>query len=825
MNLSRQNILIIATGVFAGLNLLAGWQVFNAPVRPKLLLASFFALGVLSVLGMAYIAYSPSWQKKLLISIEKWTQQLLIIALIGLSTGWILSSLTAEAQSGWPLALNPAFSWLGLLSTLVIITLTTLSTSKNSGNPGVVLTGAIFVLFLLFAGIIATSGIGLKRVGYYWYAPGTPLLAGQVLTALFIGGMLAIFLKSRWGQKILLARLDKILAIILFILTMITWLNEPLSQPVNFLPAKLPPNYEIYPDSDSAYVDINAQRLLAGQSLSVDPADKPTYSFFLYILHLLANQDFETLINLQVIALAFIPSLFYLFFVIGFDNRPAGLAASLLFILRELNSIRLSNIILVSHPKLLLSDLPSAGLMILLSLLLIGWMRNPTHQKSWLIWAGIIFAALLLLRTQVVILVPLIVAFVWFALRHKLRWKLAEAAVLAMLGFAAFSLPWAIYGLDAPASANASAYTRQLAIQFQFDPLNHNVRPLAGESEAEFNIRMRNQVVEFIRENPGYTLKAISSYFFRNLIQGFLYLPASFRLETDLDAYTSRLPYWNDWTGGLPVESWGILALNLLLISSGLAAAWRKLGPIGLFPFAIYLGYLASLAIPMISGWRFLLPADWIVLVYYLLGGSALVGFLWERLTPGQQTAHNLKNTEATPPNLPWKKMTLPIILAILFSTSLFLAEALTPERYPLHAQPQQMDAYLSVRQTYHNAPTIAILAGFLEQSDAVLLHGKALYPRFFEPKKGFSRNGLISFRPYEFARLGFYLLGPNPEHIILPLTVSPETFPHAAEVWVLGCKRDTDYFHRIYVEALEILLPEESLIFQQEHLALACQE
>lgn len=93
---------------------------------------------------------------------------------------------------------------------------------------------------------------------------------------------------------------------------------------------------------------------------------------------------------------------------------------------------------------------------------------------------------------------------------------------------------------------------------------------------------------------------------------------------------------------------------------------------------------------------------------------------------------------------------------------------------------------------------------------------GRILYPRYFEAGEGFSRNGIISFRPYEFSRLGFYMVGPLNENIILPLNEAPGRFPHAADVLVLGCLRDTDYFHRTYTEALMIFLPEEGIILRQ---------
>ncbi len=821
----RQITLVFFTLAFSGLTWFTAWQIHLGPVRPRSLLFAFILLGATSLAGLFILTRSARLRQEILALINARQKNILVGSLLSLTAAWLLYALTANAQAGWPLALQPAITWLANLGMLAIFTLFSLSQAQGNTSkilsPGLVIFGALALL----AVFMAASGLGLERIGYYWYAPGTPLLISQVLVALLAGGGLHILFSSRWGQRIPLIRKDWLIALALLALTAAAWLNEPMKQPVNFLPVALPPNYQVFPDSDSAYLDINAQRLLTGQPLSVDPADKPTYSFFLYLLHLLAGQSYPLLINLQVIVLAVIPVFFYLFFAVGFSNRPAGLAAGLLFMMREINSIQLSNIILVSHPKLMLSDVPSAGLMILLALLLLGWARAPSRRPEWPLWMGIVFAAFLLLRTQVILLAPLVILGFLLTLRREPRQKMFLAVGLFALGFAAFSLPWTIYGLGAPPSANASAYTRQLGIQFQFDPLNHNIRPKAGESEPQFNARIREQVISFIRENPAYTFKAISAYFFRNLGQGFLFLPASFRLESDPASYTSRLPFWDDWTGGIPPESRGIFTLNLLLVAVGLAAAWRKLGLTGLFPFALYLGYLASLSIPMISGWRFLLPADWIPLAYYVLGTTTLAEIFGQRL--GSRQPHPLPGSgESSPTRLSWKKVALIAGLTASASASLFLIDANTPARYPGKTETQMLAEFTALQQQLSEIPGEQTINIFLNQENAVLLAGRTLYPRFFEAEEGFSGNGIVSYRPYDFPRLGFYLLGASNQNILLPLAQSPESFPHAADAWVLGCQRETDYFHRTYVEALLVAIPQEKKLFWRYNtVSLDCGE
>lgn len=822
MNKVQKWLPILSLLVFLFINILAAIQVHTSTLRSGKLLVFYLIIVAASlVLPVGLIAFA-GWRKHSAnlaqkIFMHRW---MTLSGAVGvLAACWIFLSATADSLSNYIIVVRPAVDWLAKCAILVIASLAAWGSSQNSPSQEGKKLAVASLVALGFVGILTAfinlTGLGLERVGYYWYAPGTPILIGQVLLALLAGAGLFIFRQSKPGQIIPPARLDLWIVLLLTLTAGIAWLSEPMTGRTNFLPVPLPPNYEIYPDSDSAYLDINAQRPLIGEALSENPADKPVYSYFLSILHLLANQDYERIIDLQVITLAVIPAVFYLLLAKGFSNRPVGLAAAILFIIREKSSIALTNVILVSHPKLLLSDVPSAGLMILFAYLLVSWMRQPAWRRAWPFWLGVVFAAFVLLRSQVIVLAPLVAAWAWLGMWRNQRREMAEAGLLAVIGFAAFAIPWGIYGAGAPPSANASAYTRQLAIQFQFDPLNHQVRPLSGESETEFNARMQDQVIQFIRENPAYTLKAISAYYFRNLVQGVLYLPASTRLETDPAGYVRRIPFWDDWTGGLPGESRAIVTLNLILVAVGLASAWKRFGFAGLTPLLLYLGYTASLAIPMISGWRFLLPADWVMLLYYLLGLSEAGRWAWAALAKKTLDAQD-SITPAGP--LAWKTIAILVAVTLSANASLFLVRAAIPPRYPPSNQPVILEEY----RTMQNLPGASELPGqselqeFLRQDNARILVGRALYPRHFEAGEGFSRNGIISFRPYEFPRLGFYLAGPQNDNIIMPLNRSPERFPHAADALVLGCARDVDSFHRTYTEALLIFLPEEGLVLRQ---------
>ncbi|MGC1378039.1 MAG: hypothetical protein WA821_17540, partial [Anaerolineales bacterium] len=60
------------------------------------------------------------------------------------------------------------------------------------------------------------------------------------------------------------------------------------------------------------------------------------------------------------------------------------------------------------------------------------------------------------------------------------------------------------------------------------------------------------------------------------------------------------------------------------------------------------------------------------------------------------------------------------------------------------------------------------------------------------------------------YSRLGFYVVGPFPGDVVLPLAQSPAIFPHAADVRVFGCLRDADANNRRFVQAWVVIVHAE---------------
>jgi len=815
-------LLLLNSGLSLGLFALS-------PVRSSKMLfvfvGIFLALALILFTAWRSEKTSNSWINK----VNKFAEHslsynfCLVICGITFLSGWnyLFLSVTSTGDAlNLYIAFRPLVTWLIITAVLLFSALrlwrqselTLEDINKHSLKYG----AFVFLVFLLVWGFIYTTRLGLDPVGNYWYSPGTPLLVTQVAGALLLG-LLYLFFESKYPKSLNnpSIKIDLILGILIWLLACSIWLSEPLLEPTQFSPNPVPPNNAIYPFSDSASYDLNAQRFLIGEGLSLDPQRKPLYAFYLALLHIFAGQDYTRIIQIQIILLSLIPAILYILIGKLYSNRAAALVTAILFILREKNSIALSNIILVSHSKFLLTDLPATGLMVLLMALLIGWIMKPNLRQTWPLLAGCVFGLFLLLRTQVLILAPFILLSAYSIKRQQQQ--VTKGLLLMAAGVILIMLPWGVYSYLSASGVNSSGYIRQLAFQIQADT-PEQIKSLAGETTEEYDARLQEQVFQFARENPGQLTKSIFAYFLHNVAQSVAYFPQSMQLETDVISYARRMPFWDNWMGNLPEESRGIFFINLAFIAFGIGTLFARYRFIGLIPILIYIGYVASLALPMISGWRFLMPVDWILLMYFSVGLIGFASILSSLLLENSQNIPRLdpvQNQQISP--FPWKKSALIGLTILLFGSAMPALYLSTPKVYPPKTTGELIDIYGKKRQNSGlvHLPETGEISKFLSPEHAVGFYGKALYPRFFASGKGFRGTGSPSFRARDFARLGFNLIGSDEENIVLPLQSSPPKFPQGADVWIFGCEREANTVYGKYIEAwLVIIRAEDQDIF-----------
>ena len=705
--------------------------------------------------------------------------------------------------------------------------------------------GVLLVLWLL----VGLTGLGVTAVdaGGGWYYLGAPVMETQA----FLAWVLGIFylLLALWGEdhpdflkkvrQIKILRADLLLSLLLWLVAFVSWNSTPLLDNWFVAPPRAP-NEAFYPNSDASLYDTTGQSLLTGVGFKTHDAPfaiRPMYAFFLAMLHAIAGVDYEPIIWMQIAVLALIPVLLY-WITRQLHNRLSAVIAAALLIFRETNAIIVGNSITTAHAKLLMSDLPTTLGVLLFVLIMIRWLQNPAQRQTLALVAGGITGTFMLIRPEFGVLLPFVGFAALLQLIHQPKtWF--KGMILIAVGVILVLAPWIwrnyqITGtifLDSPfyrtdllvrryneydqpatAAPSEAEGTEEPAVtttpgQPQPKPTPID-RFLPGESSEEFAERMAQEAANYAKNHPGAVLYFIANHFFNSQVQTVLYLPATWRLPDSAiaflghkdvqkfwqeccstDNYIRRLPFWFKWDGALPRQSILFVFVNLLLIAVGIANAWKQQRFIGLLPLAASLGYTLINAAVRNSGGRYILPVDWIGMLYYAIGLGQVTLWGWnyfsKRAIPPEVTAELQIQPEEADRSL-WRAANLWVAGTLLLWGSLLpLSEKIVPEHYPPELLASRYEALLQ-SAILSSEDEQAILD--LVESGGVVVQGRALYPRFHKASEGEAGDSIQAFMPAPYPKVTFYLVGPLNQGIRLPQESAPATFPNGSDVVVIGC-------------------------------------
>ncbi len=672
----------------------------------------------------------------------------------------------------------------------------------STGRAGRAGLAAFAALGLLFA-LMALTGFGVTPDLYAWGPPGVPLLAWQVALVALLG--CGVYLLGGWARPGSAAPrgLDLALCVALWALAAGLWLSQPLS-PSFFNPPLRAPNFEYYPYSDAGYYDYIAQGLVSGNGyLNGRGVTRPLYILFLGLLHLLGGDDYAALVRLQTLALALLPAALYLLGK-AFHSRAAGLMLGGLAILRELNSYAATPLTEVSHAKLLLADLPATLAMVLLVLACARWLQEPRRRWMPLVVGGAA-GLMALLRAQSLLVMPFVFLLALFVYRGQFR-RLVEAGLLALLGLALALGPWVARNAMNGNGFSIDQAGNQVVIfaQRYSDQVQRWPPRAEGESEAAYSRRLMALAREFAIQHPGYVAGFIGAHFLNNLADAAAVLPVQISFDDARDNWTLDSLFWKGMLPALPEESVRLLFLNVTLIALGIGACRARWGAAGLLPLAVLVGYSLSNAIARNSGWRYILPVDWVGYFYAVTGMLALLAWVLALLgrtgvEPGRQPVES-----SAAGRFPWRRALLVGLAFLLAGSMVPLAEYLFPRRYPVMEKAALAEMLLASPGVRNSGVDLEALRGFLQSDGTVLLRGQALYPRFYHSGQGELGNGWPGYAMREGSRLSFLLLQPaGPRQAILWLDKAPKAFPNAAETLVAGCASPEGY-----VQVLLAVLP-----------------
>jgi len=818
----------------------------------RLALTGALTLGVLIAAALAYLAiHHRRWNQRFVHWLETWASRqwryvlllglAALLAITGTYTAILSTKFTDVAILARLVRLTPLALWGAAIGVKTLIALPFF----HPVQPPVHLEfrgrellpfGVAGVALFAVAAFIAWTRLGLQPDLTGWDAPGTSLLPTQILGAWVTGvgflGLVVLPITKCWGAAEKSPRrfsliLDVSLGLLIWALAIVLWNAQPLD-PSYFAPTPRAPNYEYYPYSDAAGHDLAAQNLLIGEGYK-GTVEKPLYALFLAGLHAIAGQDYLDVVNLQVVVLALFPVLLYL---IGrtLHSRLAGVVIALLVTFREVNSIALSGKTPVSHAELLMTDLPAALGLALLGLVAVCWARsisNEGRRRVLSISLGGLLGIFLLLRSQALLLLPVFLLFL-LVLLFKKKKALLESAILLVVSFALGILPWMFHNYTATGQFGYSQPQQAVYIEKQYSFTPGAPEQSAAQDSASSGF---GKALDFALDNPSYVLSFISAHFLHNEASTLLALPPMFSLSDNIVSFVNLkpywdsnadlwqfccsleptvagLPFWDEWDGVVPERSVFPILLNLAIIAVGIGATWREHKAAASVLLLIHFSYSLSVAIARVSGWRLILPTDWVGILFYAIGliqVTIWIGsyFFKPSATSRWITAPVRADEDAVGESrFPTKAVSLTAAAILAVGLIVPLTGALIPAKYQAITKSQALAA---LEQVDLEAAEAFAASQWEQVDNSVVFSGRAFYPRYYPAGEGEPGGSWPAFNPQEFNRVGFFLVGPQNARVLLPLEEAPTTFPNASDVTVLGCQMEN------YILALAVVLTAEN--------------
>lgn len=863
MNLKKHlsqviSILITITCAILLLRIPSGGEntfLFGFSLQRMVFLLDFFILCVAQSLVFFLLKEenTPIWWKK-------WIQFLLqnqvglfgILAILLIS--WYFTFLPIERFPGNQAIftrIKPGIIWIFLQSTLLIATIflnEERETNKVQIEKQGLVQGGLFVVFAASIWmLIARTQIGLTQ-DVFWDNLGVPLTITQVMLALVITALIYGIYQFISKNKNWTKRENIILFFLIWTIAALVWIHEP-QHTSTFNPGPFYPNNEFYPNSDAQVYDTCALSAQLGQNycyFNNNNVSKPLYTMFLFLLHLISGTSNSTLINFQVVFLAILPALIYL---IGkhLHSNAVGILAALFAIIKINNSIADSLVIwTVSNPKFMMSEPFLAVFLALFCLFFILWYQDPQHSKTYLYVSAAVLGLSTLIRHNVWILVPVFMLVVLIRAKGN-GWKKISRSIIFLLLILLVMTPWVIrnlsLNLNSLSSIDSLKYVvleRRYGIQENYDSVENTDSTNAPVEEANTNHASgENMTVDesspvtsppstSIFDNPTFTkigalLSSTENHFLHNLIGVFFTLPISSQTgsihDTILNTWEVN-PWTRTWDGTLNLDAKTFMGINILIIGMGIINLYRKSKTSYFIPLLIMISYLVGVGFAKTSGGRYIVPVDWILLLFYAAGLLFLFDFFGKRqkMELGSERIVSSDREEKISSN---KSAT--ILLAVFLGIGIFLP--ISENLFPEINFPQNYSQFLEeLEQKGYQAEQVPFstteVEQFLEEKNATFIAGQGFYPRILDPQDENTTEFYHQYLRTPYTLLFTSLNEGGKYYIYLPISNPKITFSQGANVYILGC-----YESKSIVRALSVIVMNENMeiINSNGLLTLSC--
>ena len=792
--------------------------------RLALLSAAVLVSGGFCILGWQIRAnthLTSFWQRRA--NSQAQTGLIVATALLALA-GWTMIWTPLESFGGLFYYIQGLYPWLVWLTCVCLGALGLLLAARFGFNIHrwkeirqnqritFLVAGGSLLIFGLLAWIASQRILNVKPADEdFWYGAGAPILAFQVLGAL-IAGLAISMLIQKYSIRVpwLAKHADLLIFLVIWALTAWLWASTPVKS--DFLITRpVAPNFEMYPDYDARNYDLMSQFALLGQGINnFSFFDRVLYPAFLVYLHTLAGQDYARLMALQAAIFAVLPAILY-FIGKRLHSRAAGLTLGILIALRGVSHLDVGNIIETAHQKHMLTEFPTAVLLVLATFLLVKWAKNPSKHWPLAGLAGAVISLSTLLRPHPLALLPVIIALAVFIYRKRARmWMGLSALVIssALLGI----LPWLQFGGQNVSIVSLYMTRIKSIIEQRYPQLLPPQGSLPEPVTARTTGTAHLALISLTPVQEKSVLAFATDNFLNNLVTAIQVLPSTpFNLDARVVVKKTE-NFWKPyWDGSLTPWARVLIPINLLLIALGLGAAWKKSRLSGLIPLIIMLTYFAVNAFARTSGGRYLVPADWVVVIYYILGlvtaGELALAFFGNTL---HQTPENVQNHPETRPGSFWKPAISVLLASACLGALVPLAQKISPLRFQTLSNDQMAEQFIA-GAGQNSALSAKDVKNFLSSENAIILEGRSLYPRQFNKDEGLDASIYTYYHSLPYPRTLFTLLGPHGENVVILPRSDAAKIANSVDMLVLGCLADG------YVQAWEVLSLQDGSLFTRQ--------
>ena len=786
------------------------------------LLIIFFVFSILAVTLMRHPMLAKKMWEAIFLNSLKTRKIFLAAGLVFLFT-WIILFLPdyrLGKLTGYISQLKPTIIWLAFASGLAV--LFTLFGHDNSqreksrlgSKSSLFIWAAIFALFVITTGIPFVFSLGLQNPEDYWYPTGVPVLGLQVIFSILAGVWMMFFEQNQ--KNGLKNRFDIFVCIFIFAATAFIWAMEPV-HPNYFMPDTA--DNLMFPYSDSATYDISSQFALIGQGLfNGGYFDRALYTAFLTYSHMLFGQNYDAMLFAQAVIFAVFPVIIYL---IGRElhGRALGISAAMIISLRGYNSLVSAGWLDTASPKMILTDFAAVIGVAAIVLFSLRWIKDPSNAMN-AILAGASLGLTIMLRTNVVLLIPVILAYFWWVWK-KTRKLMLIGIVLFVIGMISFTTPWDIRNRKNGIPMFYVYYSRiETVLRNRYgigSTINSPSLQSVALGDASRSTRQRIVEIDDVPYCSGGICK-VSNHLFHNYITSILYLPSSFVLDDLWNTVKLSTPYWlNSWRGdGLGLGAGLFILLNLAIVSLGVVFAWLKNKVLSFVPLIFFGAYITSNSLALTSGGRYIVPIDWIFLLYFMLGVLAVAEIVLRYGGFISVTSQTEIRNETEKPVRPLKGQFKKTVGAVFF---VFILGSLVPLSEVPFQQRYQNESITNVLNRLEDTGVLEDspfsreeLDLFLAQPDSVLRVGRLLYPRYYLAGEG-EADRHYPYVQLEYPRLVFQMIGPFPsgrEYVIIA-GKKPRYDFHALDVVVIGCRSSVNIDRSTHINGLLVFIFSES--------------